>query len=187
MEGAWPAGHRLDTARLANQLGVSKSPVRDSLNRLAGERLVEFSAGAGFQVPVLDRRGLVDLLDFNLVLMRVALAGHPMVLPVEPRADSMPADRASEVFRHIAQASGSGELVTAVELTLARLGPVLRLDQQVLTTPFLELDGLQNAIGRGQRGRALAPFLRAYHVRRKARGRDYVHLLGSINSQPIEG
>src|SRR3546814_3490454 len=29
MEAAWPAGFRLDTARLAGELGVSTSPVRD--------------------------------------------------------------------------------------------------------------------------------------------------------------
>src|SRR3546814_3588922 len=47
MEAAWPAGFRLDTARLAGELGVSTSPVRDSLNHLAGERMVDFEMGAG--------------------------------------------------------------------------------------------------------------------------------------------
>src|ERR1700761_6944712 len=41
MCGEWPAGFRLDTARIATDLGVSTSPVRDSLNRLAGECMVD--------------------------------------------------------------------------------------------------------------------------------------------------
>ena len=34
--GVWPSGQRLEAARLATELGVSMTPVRDSLNRLAG-------------------------------------------------------------------------------------------------------------------------------------------------------
>src|SRR3546814_7069587 len=45
---------RLEAARLATELGVSMTPVRDSLNRLAGERLVHSSPGEGFQVPLLS-------------------------------------------------------------------------------------------------------------------------------------
>src|SRR3546814_13644235 len=56
MEAAWPAGFRLDTARLAGELGVSTSPVRDSLNHLAGERMVDFEMGAGFYVPRTDKK-----------------------------------------------------------------------------------------------------------------------------------
>src|SRR3546814_3749616 len=63
MEAAWPAGFRLDTARLAGELGVSTSPVRDSLNHLAGERMVDFEMGAGFYVPRTEERRLRDLLD----------------------------------------------------------------------------------------------------------------------------
>ena len=61
MGGEWPAGFRLDTARLAADLGVSKSPVRDSLNRLTGERMVDFEPGYGFHVPRLDETQLRDI------------------------------------------------------------------------------------------------------------------------------
>src|SRR3546814_12685064 len=54
--GVWPSGQRLEAARLATELGVSMTPVRDSLNRLAGERLVHSSPGEGFQVRSEERR-----------------------------------------------------------------------------------------------------------------------------------
>src|SRR3546814_2577536 len=56
--GVWPSGQRLEAARLATELGVSMTPVRDSLNRLAGERLVHSSPGEGFQVPLLSETEL---------------------------------------------------------------------------------------------------------------------------------
>lgn len=50
--GAWPAGQRLEAARLAADLGVSITPVRDSLNRLTGERLIVSQPGDGFHVSI---------------------------------------------------------------------------------------------------------------------------------------
>src|SRR3546814_7899560 len=76
MEAAWPAGFRLDTARLAGELGVSTSPVRDSLNHLAGERMVDFEMGAGFYVPRTDERRLCDLLALNLRLLLTRSEEH---------------------------------------------------------------------------------------------------------------
>ncbi|MGD9812804.1 MAG: GntR family transcriptional regulator, partial [Sphingobium sp.] len=58
LAGVWPSGQRLEAARLAKELGVSITPVRDSLNRLAGERLVHASRGEGYQVPLLDETEL---------------------------------------------------------------------------------------------------------------------------------
>ena len=47
MEGVWPPGEKLEALRLADELGVSMTPVRDCLNRLVGERLVDMKPGEG--------------------------------------------------------------------------------------------------------------------------------------------
>jgi len=54
--GLWPMGMRLETAKLADELGVSVTPVRDSLNRLVGERLVELWPGEGYRVARISER-----------------------------------------------------------------------------------------------------------------------------------
>src|SRR3989344_3702170 len=50
MTGEWATGARIEAARLADDLGVSMTPVRDSLYRLNGERMVDFTPGEGFHV-----------------------------------------------------------------------------------------------------------------------------------------
>src|SRR3546814_8619732 len=71
--GVWPSGQRLEAARLATELGVSMTPVRDSLNRLAGERLVHSSPGEGFQVSLLNETELRALIDWHRALVGIAL------------------------------------------------------------------------------------------------------------------
>jgi DNA-binding GntR family transcriptional regulator len=57
------AGERLATARLAKELGLSMTPVREALIELANEGLVEISPHRGARVAEL---GLVDLSDVYL-------------------------------------------------------------------------------------------------------------------------
>src|SRR3546814_17067104 len=45
MTGEWASGTRIEAARMADELGVSVTPVRDSLYRLNGERMVDFTHG----------------------------------------------------------------------------------------------------------------------------------------------
>lgn len=58
--GAYGAGERLTTARLAKELGLSLTPVREALIELANEGLVEISPHRGARVAEL---GLTDLSD----------------------------------------------------------------------------------------------------------------------------
>jgi len=47
--GEIPMGARIVEARLAEQLGVSRTPVREALRRLTSDRLVEFHPNRGYQ------------------------------------------------------------------------------------------------------------------------------------------
>ena len=75
-DGVHLPGHRLEANRIADDLGVSMTPVRDALNRLAGERLVEASSGEGFHVPRLSEGELRDLYEWHsaLIIMAVTTA-----------------------------------------------------------------------------------------------------------------
>lgn len=62
-------GVRLGIETLAAELGVSATPVREALTRLAAERLVVFEAFKGYTtMPHLTQRQLSDLLDVRRLL-----------------------------------------------------------------------------------------------------------------------
>jgi DNA-binding GntR family transcriptional regulator len=62
------AGQKLDIYRLAEQLGVSRTPVKDAVNRLASEGLVVISPRRGTFVSKLERRDVEELFDARLMI-----------------------------------------------------------------------------------------------------------------------
>jgi len=57
------AGEKLDIYRLADQLGVSRTPVKDAVNRLALEGLVEIVPRRGTFVTKFGRKDIEELFD----------------------------------------------------------------------------------------------------------------------------
>ncbi|MAB44245.1 MAG: transcriptional regulator, partial [Sphingomonadaceae bacterium] len=72
LEGRFRAGTKLEAMRLADDFGVSMTPVRDSLNQLVGEGLVDLTPGEGFRVPLLTEQALRDILQVNALLLEQA-------------------------------------------------------------------------------------------------------------------
>jgi len=175
MEGIWPGGFRLDTARLADELGVSTSPVRDSLNHLAGERMVDFEMGAGFHVPRLGERRLRDLFDLNLHLLLMATQREEELVASAAASDDI-ATRTAIRFLQLAHASGNGEIVSAIGGLNDRLAAVRHLEPNVLSAPGAELDELDRATP----ARASAPVIRdiltRYHEVRKIHSGAFARL-----------
>ncbi|HZY98781.1 MAG TPA: GntR family transcriptional regulator [Candidatus Baltobacteraceae bacterium] len=66
-------GSRLIELDISRELGVSRSPVREALLRLAEEGLVEILPYRGAMVVPLDKARLTELLEFRLALERFAL------------------------------------------------------------------------------------------------------------------
>ncbi|MCC1494816.1 GntR family transcriptional regulator [Cognatishimia sp. F0-27] len=67
-------GDRLNETALAQALDVSRTPLREALNRLVSEDLVVFQPGAGFFARGLDARAVFDLYELRLVLECAACA-----------------------------------------------------------------------------------------------------------------
>ena len=63
--GELAPGDRLVNRRLADEFGISFTPVREAINQLASEGLVEYVRGGGAFVRQLDRRSLVELYDLR--------------------------------------------------------------------------------------------------------------------------
>lgn len=169
LRGVWPPGSRLEGARIADDLGVSMTPVRDSLNRLVGERLVELRPGFGFHVPHLGVVELRELLDLNFVLLRTALRGRgrPFLLQVQASegADAGAAELAGRLFRSIAQASGNQILEDALEAQNDRLHALRQQEDKLWSDTGTELRLLGQHCSEGTR-REIEQILRQYHQRR---------------------
>ncbi len=61
--GRLPPGTRLDEARLAKRFGVSRTPVREALNRLAATGLVELRPRRGAVVAAPDLKQLLEMFE----------------------------------------------------------------------------------------------------------------------------
>lgn len=71
VQGAVKPGQRLIEETLAQELGVSRTPVREALRRLEAEGLIEFEAQKGARVRPVSADELAELYE-----LRVLLEGH---------------------------------------------------------------------------------------------------------------
>ena len=63
--GEWPPGTRLDYQRLSVELGLSTTPLREAMNHLASEGLVELVPRLGAVVKRLSRQDLVEIFEIR--------------------------------------------------------------------------------------------------------------------------
>lgn len=130
-----PRGQRLHQEGLAAELGVSRTPVREALRRLAAEGLVEMRTNRGARVVDLDPSDIRMPYEARLVVepgaARLAAQRRPAE-PLEQMAASIAAQRTAIPDRaatfdanrdfHLALVRGSGNpfLVQIVEQLWAR-------------------------------------------------------------------
>jgi DNA-binding GntR family transcriptional regulator len=81
--GKLPSGERLGEIALAERLGVSRTPVREAVQRLVQDGLVEVEANKGARVRALFRQEIEDT-----YAMREALDGLAARLAAEHRTDA---------------------------------------------------------------------------------------------------
>ena len=92
LRGDFPAGARLGEVELAERLGVSRTPVREALGRLAAEGLVEIVPNRGARVTswtVAELEGVFDLraaLEPRLTALAVPRAGDADIAALDELA-----------------------------------------------------------------------------------------------------
>lgn len=83
VDGRVSPGHRLKEEELAQQLGISRTPVREALLVLQAEGLVEAAPNRGSAVRAYDRRDLEEMYE-----LRALLEGHAARRAAAHRAEA---------------------------------------------------------------------------------------------------
>jgi DNA-binding GntR family transcriptional regulator len=153
--GSLQRGARIHQEDLADELGVSRTPVREALRRLAAEGLVEMRTNRGARVADVGQDDMHAAYEARLVIepgaarlaaqspaaeplvrMRAALAAQRRAIPNVRR--SFEANR--EFHLALVQASGNAFLVQFVDrLWVARIGEVI-YERQSETPERMRLD-----------------------------------------------
>lgn len=79
LTGAIPPGTWLSQSELASRFGVSRIPVRDALQQLASERLVELVPGKGARAIEITQNELSQIFDLR-ILLETDLLRHAMAV-----------------------------------------------------------------------------------------------------------
>lgn len=164
---AFCPGDRLDAALLAEQLSASVTPVRDALNTLTGEGLVESRRAGGFHLPQLDEPGLRDMFAWEAQILRLALK-EAQLIPASPTANREQltyAERVAGAVGTVAEGSGNSEHVRALARLGARLHSVRTLEEKVIENAPGELAHIEQALDQADRA-ALRRMWRAWYHRR---------------------
>jgi DNA-binding transcriptional regulator YhcF (GntR family) len=176
MAGKFTPGLPLTVQSLADEFGTSTSPVRDALNRLVGERLVEMQGGGGFALAEIDRRSAYNLYSFHgdlvrtivKVMVRFDELGAPPACLLNKTAQGLTlAQATAEFFALTAACSPNPEHLDAIVQVGERLA-VFRLYEGAIGRRGEELATLWNVTRSGNRN-ATRVAMWQYHRRRLLR------------------
>ncbi len=176
VSGDMRPGAHLDPTVIAPQLASSTTPVREALNRLMGEGLVEARQGSGFSLPLVDSVSLKDVLCWVGEIAQLALRSPSRLETAWPKAAGGHAESSATVFNAIASASRNGEHRGAMQRCNDRLHAIRAREFAVLEDAGEELLQLEAAMR--QADRVLVRRLVSAYVRRRcARASQLVRLL----------
>lgn len=182
-------GDRLDPNALAEHLCASLTPVREALNVLSGEQLVETQRSGGFFVPALDEPGLKDMYAWSAEVLALALKlWRPWTIVdwdrIGERRTSYP-ERVADALEGTAQASANAEHARAIHSLNARLHAVRIVETSVLEDSIAEVRDIECALDSGDKD-LLRRLLSAYHRRRIRASAELVRALyrAPVNTSP---
>lgn len=148
--GAFEPGARLDPARLKDDLAASTMPIRDALQRLTGEGLVENSLNEGFRVVQMTDAAVRDLYDWcadlcHLCLRRADRLGD--ALRPDVRESGIYAEEVTRMLLRIASLSPNHEHRRAM-INLCERSYLLRTVEEKLLADPPDLNPIKSALDR---------------------------------------
>lgn len=131
-------GEPLTITDLAHDLGLSATPIREALSRLAGEGLIEDRRGRGYFAPRIDVADLVELYGLRRLYLSEALTGMAPhggrdVNP-PPSHDETGEDLSEAIvrfFEGLVAKAGNRALFEAYRQITDRLAPIVRVEARV--------------------------------------------------------
>jgi len=140
-------GERINEGALAEELGASRTPLREALNRLAAEAFLSFARGRGFSCRNLDAKQIADLYETRLVIEEASarrLCADPPVAALRdlgaflnetrPQPGTYTAEqrtRFDEQFHErLAELAGNGEMLRILRNLNARIAFVRWIDME---------------------------------------------------------
>ena len=109
--GRWPPGSHLRETELAAELGISRTPVREALRKLASEQLVSFEPHLGVRVPGWSNHDMEEIFALRVELESYA-AGQAAL-----HASSAQMAQLRELAQEIEKAAFGGEEPDYVGIT----------------------------------------------------------------------
>jgi len=188
--GVLPPGAHITAVDLADELGLSTTPVREALSRVAGEGLLEDRRGQGYFVRLLSGADIADLYRLSLAHLLFALeprrprratdAGEGDARP-EASGDAV-AD-VEDLFRRWIGTTGSRLLIRSFRIVEIQLGPVRRLEAGVIEAMSAEAAQLLASDASASRAEHLAQ-LRHFHAARIRESDRLAALLEASAARP---
>lgn len=175
LSGSFAPGVRLEVKAIAEDQGISITPVRDAIHRLVGERLLDIQAHGGFQVPMISEPLLRDLYAWNsqLALLAIGLehAPRPNMLSAISKQTTNGASAedivaaAASVFDWIADRSRNREHRAAVSLANDRLHLARLAEVRLIAEARRELRHLARLVESRAHDAATGAILTYHHQR----------------------
>lgn len=161
-------GERINEVTLARQLNVSRTPLREALNRLSVEGLLETRIGKGFFRRALDPQEVFDLYQLRFVIecaavrLAVAVADDASIQVLARLLDEtggqQPNLTAADLLQFderfhigIAEMSGNAEIVRVLGNINARIRFVRWIDMERRGRPATQAEHLEIVEGLKQR------------------------------------
>jgi DNA-binding GntR family transcriptional regulator len=200
--GFYALGERLDEQQLADEFGVSRTPIREALNQLSATGLVVIRPRRGAVVADVTPARLFEMFEVmaELEAMCGRLAARRMT-PEEEQAlrqahldcdnardlgDSDEYYRRNELFHHLIYEGSHNAFLTEQAMALhSRLKPYRRLQLRVknrMQTSFDEHQSIVDAISAGD-GNLAAEALRSHVVVQGERFTDLVSSLAELTNK----
>jgi|SRR5665213_104371 len=141
--GRFRPGERLAEERLAREIGVSRTPVREALRRLSAEGFVEFMPNQGGKVPSLSFDDVKEVFDLRVILESygASLAARnitaPQLVDLAELCDSMEQAFAKRRPGYIEEISTGNRRFHRVLIEAAGGQRLSRLLPQVIEMPLM--------------------------------------------------
>jgi DNA-binding GntR family transcriptional regulator len=171
-------GQLLQIGVLADELGVSTTPVREALTRLAAERMIMSVPKRGFFARTPSEDDIFGLYSVNQTILDAAVGRWPEQpaqppatpaateeIPVQERNAEQLARQTGELFLQIATRSGVGEFVEIIRNMNDRLHHARVLECEIVPDVFVEVGRLAE-LAAGNEPAQLRQALKSYHEER---------------------